>query len=220
MTVESISEVVIDVQSIQTIVMALAIAEAFKQTVRELRPAEERHAVTLKDWLECIYPNRLVSLLAFLLLAVPMFLGNQKYLYTEYIAPLHSAHPPERVSALWLNVDGLIFLIEAGLLFVMSRSLSARRWQQFYGTVLLLMLLDVIWVLAARRHAAHAPLQWLWFDLIAIGICAAFLVADRFFMRYDRGRELNLWCFGLISLIAILGQAVGYLYQVDFLVEK
>ncbi len=220
MTVDSISQEVIDVQSIQTIVMALAIAEGFKQTVRELRPAEERHAVTLKDWFECVYPNRLASLLVFLLLAVPMFLGNQKYLYTEYIAPLHSASPPERVSALWLNVDGLIFLIEAGLLFVMSRSLSARRWQQFYGTILVLMALDSAWVLAARWHGAGAPLQWLWFDLIAVGICAAFLVVDWFFVRYDRGRELNMWCFVLISLVGIFGQMYAYLYQVDYLVEK
>jgi hypothetical protein len=220
MTVDAISQEVIDVQSIQTIVMALAIAEGFKQTVREQRPVDEKHAVTLKDWFECVFPNRLVSLLVFLLLAVPMFLGNQKYLYTQYIAPLHSANPPERVSPLWLNVDGLIFLVEAGLLFVMSRSLSARRWQQFYGTVLVLMALDAAWVLAARGHGAGAPLQWLWFDLIAVGICAVFLVADRFFVRYDRGRELNLWCFVLISVIAILGQMYGYLYQVDYLVEK
>ncbi len=120
----------------------------------------------------------------------------------------------------WLNVDGLIFLIEAGLLFVMSRSLSAHRWQQFYGTFIVLLLLDIAWVLAADGHGANVPVVWVWFDLIAVAICSAFIIVDWYFVRYDRGKEVNLWCFTLISLVAIAGQIVGFFFQANYLVGK
>lgn len=218
MTIDSITQVVVNIQSIHSIVLGLAIAEAFKQAVRELRPLDEHHTVTVRDWFECVYPGRLVSLLVFLLLAVPMFLGNQKYLYTEYVAPLRGLHPPERVSAFWLNLDELTFLIEAGLLFVMSRSLSARRWQQFYATVVILLSFDVLWVWTTRWRGADAPKEWITFDVIAIVICSVVIAVDRFFVRYERGKELNIYCFTTISLIAIFGQIYSYLYQVDYLV--
>ncbi len=39
------------------------------------------------------------------------------------------------------------------------------------------------------------PTEWLWFDVIALVILAAFIVVDRFFVRYERGKELNLYCY-------------------------
>ena len=221
MTTDSITQAVTSVQSIQTIVMGLAIAEAFKQSVKELRPVEETHAVTFRDWFECIHRGRLVSLLAFLLLAVSFFLGNQKYLYSQYIEPLHGPNPPERVSAFWLNLDGLVFVIEAGLFFVMSRSLSACRWQQFYATLVILMLLDFVWVVAARWHGINVPTVWIWFDLGFAVICSAVIAIDRLFMQYERGKELNVYCFAAISLITIIWQIFSYfIYQVDYLVGQ
>jgi hypothetical protein len=46
MTVESMSEIVENVQSIYTIILALAVAEAFNQAIRETKPKEERPATT------------------------------------------------------------------------------------------------------------------------------------------------------------------------------
>ena len=41
MTIDSMTEIVENIQSIYTIILALAIAEAFNQAVKETKPAEE-----------------------------------------------------------------------------------------------------------------------------------------------------------------------------------
>jgi hypothetical protein len=155
MTVDSMTEVVENVQSIYTIVLALAIAEAFNQAIKENKPETETHATTLRRWFDCIHPSRFVSLIVFLLLAAPFFQGNQKFLYQQYIEPLHQAVPPKSISASWLNYDCLIFTLQAGLFFVMSRSLSARRWQQFYATIA--VLLRWIWSGRSPRNGTGRP---------------------------------------------------------------
>ena len=219
MTVDSMTEIVQNIQSIYTIVLALAIAEAFNQTIKANLPAEEKHATTLKNWFDCVHPSRFMSLVVFLLLAVPFFQGNQKYLYQQYIEPLHQLNPPKSMSSLWLNFDCLIFSLEAGLFFVMSRSLSARRWQQFYATVIILMLLDFIWAVIEKRHGAGVPREWIWFDIVAAVILAVIIVLDWFFIPYKRGTELNRYCYWGVTLVAIVGLTYGYFYQLDYLIE-
>ena len=198
MSVDSMTQLVEDIQSIYTIILALAIAEAFNQAVKENKPHEEKHATTLASWFDCIHPSRFISLIVFLLLAAPFFQGNQKYLYLQYIEPLQQASPPKSISALWLNFDCLVFTLEAGLFFVMSRSLSARRWQQFYATIIVLMALDFIWAAMEKWHKSFVPMEWLWFDAAAIVVLATIIVLDRFFIRYERGKELNVYCYCLL----------------------
>jgi len=219
MTIDSMTEIVEDIQSIYTIVLALAIAEAFNQAIKENKPHEEKHATTLVSWFECVHPSRFVSLIVFLMLAAPFFQGNQKYLYLQYIEPLHLAHPPKSISAAWLNFDCLTFTVEAGLFFVMARSLSARRWQQFYATVILLLAIDFIWALMERGHGAAVPGEWLWFDIIAVIILAVIIVVDWFFIPYDREKELNRYCYWGVSIMAILGLIFGYFCQLDYLID-
>jgi hypothetical protein len=219
MTVDSMTQIVENIQSIYSIVLALAIAEAFVQTVRETKPAEEKHATTIASWFECVHPSRLISLIVFLLLAAPFFQGNQKYLYLQYIEPLHLPNPPKSISAHWLNFDCLIFSMEAGLFFVMSRSLSARRWQQFYGTIIVLLLLDLVWASLEKWHGSHVPAEWIWFDLIASLVLAAIIAADWFFVSYRRGEHLNLYCYWGVSIVAIVGLVYGYFYELDYLID-
>jgi hypothetical protein len=219
MTVESMSQIVEDIQSIYTIVLALAIAEAFNQAIKENKPHEEKHAGSLLGWFDCIHHTRFISLIVFLMLAAPFFQGNQKYLYLQYIEPLHGLNPPKAVSARWLNFDCLVFSVQAGLFFVMSRSLSARRWQQFYATIILLLSIDFVWALMERGRGAAIPREWVWFDLLAVVILAAFIVADWFVIRYDREKELNRWCYLGVSAVAICGLAFGYFYQLDYLID-
>ena len=214
------SQIVEDIQSIYTIVLALAIAEGFNQAVKEIKPAEEKHATTLKNWLDCVHPTRFISLIVFLLLAAPFFQGNQKYLYLQYIEPLHDAVPPKSISASWLNFDCIVFTFEAGLFFVMSRSLSARRWQQFYATIAVLMAIDFVWASLERWHGAEVPNAWLWFDIIAVVALSAIIVVDRFFVRYERGKELNVYCYAVVSALAIFGLIFGYFYQLDYLIDQ
>ncbi len=219
MTVDSITEIVENVKSIYTIVFALAIAEAFNQAIKAKEPEHEKPATTLIGWFECIHPSRFVSLVVFLLLAVPFFQGNQKYLYLQYIEPLHGPHPVKSVSSIWLNFDCIVFSIQSGLFFVMARSLSARRWQQFYAGVVVLLTLDLFWALLEKWRGAAVPPEWLWFDGLAAGVLTAIILLDWFFIRYDREKELNHLCYWLASGAMILGLAWSYFYQVDYLIE-
>jgi hypothetical protein len=219
MTVESMTQIVENIQSIYTIILALAIAEAFNQAVRESKPEEEKHATTIVRWFECIHPSRFVSLIVFLLLAAPFFQGNQKYLYLQYIEPLHQPHPPKSISASWLNFDCLVFTVEAGLFFVMARSLSARRWQQFYATIAVLLSIDFVWALIEKRRGSAVPREWIWFDFTAVIVLVAIIVLDWFFIRYEKDKELNVYCYTAISIMAILGLTYGYFYQLDYLIE-
>jgi hypothetical protein len=219
MSIDSMTEIVENIQSIYTIVLALAIAEAFSQAVKETKPEAEKHASSLANWFDCVHPSRIVSLIVFLLLAAPFFQGNQKYLYLQYIEPLHRPNPPKSISALWLNFDCLTFTIEAGLFFVMSRSLSARRWQQFYATVVIMMSIDFSWAVMEKWHGASVPREWLWFDLAAVIILGLFIVVDWFFVSYERDKELNRYCYWTVSLVAILGLFYGYYFQLDYLID-
>lgn len=219
MTVDSMTEIVENVQSIYTIVLALAIAEAFNQAIKENKPETEKHATTFASWFDCIHHSRFISLIVFLLLATPFFQGNQKYLYLQYIEPLHQPNPPKSISATWLNFDCLIFAVEAGLFFVMSRSLSARRWQQFYATIILLFFVDFVWALVEKWHGAAVPLEWLWFDIAAAIVLIMIIAVDWFFVPYDRGKELNLYCYLGISLVAMVGLVYGYIYEIDYIID-
>jgi hypothetical protein len=219
MTVDSMTQIVENVQSIYTIVLALAIAEAFNQAIKENKPETEKHATTFANWFDCMHHSRFISLIVFLLLATPFFQGNHKYLYLQYVEPLYKPHPPKSISAMWLNFDCLIFTLEAGLFFVMSRSLSARRWQQFYATIVLLFSIDFIWALIEKSHGAAVPSEWLWFDIVAAVVLTTIIAVDWFFVPYERDKELNIYCYIGISIVAILGLIFGYLYQIDYIIE-
>ena len=219
MTVESMSQIVENIQSVYTIVLALAVAEAFNQAIKETKPKEERPSTTFASWFDCFHHSRFVSLIVFLLMVVPFFQGNQKYLYLQYVEPLHQPVPPKSISASWLNFDCLVFSVEAGLFFVMARSLSARRWQQFYGTIAVLMLLDFIWAVLEKRRGAAVPKEWLWFDIAAVLVLAAVILVDWFLVPYKRGEKLNVYCYAGISVLAIVGLTYGYFYQFDYLIE-
>ncbi len=220
MSVDSMTQIVENIQSIYTIVLALAIAEAFSQAIKESKPEVEKHATTIANWFDFIHTERVVSLIVFLLLAAPFFQGNQKYLYLQYVEPLHQAVPPKTISASWLNFDCLVFSVEAGLFFVMSRSLSARRWQQFYGTIAFLMFLDFVWAATEKSRGSAVPREWIWFDIIAALVLVAFILVDWLFVRYKRGEKLNVYCFAGISAVAIIGLTYGYFYQLDYLIES
>jgi hypothetical protein len=219
MTVESMSQIVENVQSIYTIILALAVAEAFNQAIRETKPRAERPATTLVSWFDCFHHARVVSLVVFLLMIVPFFQGNQKYLYLQYVEPLHGPHPPKTISAMWLNFDCVVFSLEAGLFFVMARSLSAHRWQQFYAAIIVLLSLDLVWAAIEKHRGADVPAEWLWFDGLVALVLAAIIVLDWFFIRYDRDKKLNVYCFWGASIFTACCLLFGYLFEIDYVIE-
>lgn len=213
------TEIVGNIQSVYTIVLALAIAEAFNQAIKESKPHEESHATTFSGWFDCFHHSRFVSLVVFLLIATPFFQGNQKYLYLQYIEPLHRPDPPRSINARWLDFDCLVFSMQAGMFFVMSRSLSARRWQQFYGAIVVLLLGDFAWVLLERGRGAAIPAEWVWFDIIAAGVLAAIIVGDWFLMRGRKDGKLNAYGYWAASGISIAGLVCSYFWQLEYLIN-
>ncbi len=213
------SQVVENIQSVYTIILALAVAEAFNQAIKEAKPQAERPATTFARWFDCFHHSRVPSLIVFLMMVVPFFQGNQRYLFRQYIEPLHSISPPKVIHASWLNIDCTVFTIEAGLFFVMARSLSAHRWQQFYASFIVLLSLDLVWAVAEKRHGAAVPMEWIWSDLIMAGLFAGIIAVDWFIIKYEREKEFNHYCYWAATIVAIISLSYGYFYELDYLIK-
>lgn len=122
-----------------SIVLALALGEAFKQYV------SERHDGAIQ-W------DRTFALLTFLLLILPFYQGMNKYLLQTYggTAPSSAGFSP-----VFLIFDGVAFLIESALFFAMSRNLANSRGAYFYWIVLALLAVDSLWGVSAIQHASE-----------------------------------------------------------------
>jgi hypothetical protein len=131
-----------------TVVLALALGEAFKQFV-----VDKAHRVEdpVMQW------DRTPALLAFLLLILPFFQGMSRYFFVTYE---DSAKGLPNHYDLYLMFDGLVFMAESALFFIMSRALSAMKWRTFYWTVVALLGLDSIWGSIAMSHGASV-LPWI-----------------------------------------------------------
>jgi hypothetical protein len=81
------------------------------------------------------------------------------------------------------------------------------------------MAVDFVWAVIEKWHGAVVPHEWLWFDLIAVILLAVIIVLDWFFIPYERGKELNIYCYLGVSIVAILGLIFGYFYQLDYLID-
>jgi nucleoside 2-deoxyribosyltransferase len=103
------------------IVLALALAEAFKQSV-----AEGGHRLR---W------DSVPGLLSFLFLIFPFFQGMNRYFYFTYLAPnvMPTSYAPG------LIFDGMAFTAESAMFFFMSRALKRQdlEWLWLYAIVLL-----------------------------------------------------------------------------------
>lgn len=110
-----------------TIVLALALGEAFKQFVTD---KEEKGM----QW------DRLPALLTFLFMVFPFFHGMNRYFFRTYLNPT-----PSKSYAVYLLFDGIMFMTESALFFVMSRSLAGIQWRRYFIALLLLLAVDTGW---------------------------------------------------------------------------
>jgi hypothetical protein len=133
-----------------TIVMALALGEALKLfvTSRDDRPLQ---------W------ERLPVLLAFLFVFFPFFQSISQYLYLTYLNP--QTAPPFRPS--FLIFDGIMYILEAACFYVMAGALAPRHWRHFYGAVLALMTIDMVWTVITYRRGIHVG-AWIYIDLVVM----------------------------------------------------
>lgn len=135
-----------------TIVMGLALGESLKQFVAER---------VVKEGDRSIHWDRLPSLFSFLFLILPFYQGMSRYLYLTYIG---SGDIPPHYS-IFLMIDGVNFLVESALFFVMARSLAAVQWQRYYKCVLLLLLVDSVWVWASWWFHNSPTDSWMFLNV-------------------------------------------------------
>lgn len=155
-----VPEVVLFFRGAFTIVLALALAEAFKQFVSD--KADENEPV--------VYWQRVPALVSFLLLIIPFYQGMSRYFFVTY-ADLSKLPQPYSI---FLMIDSVAFLGESALFFIMSRALSYRRAFSFYAAVLALLYLDSLWSLIAYVHGASV-VAWTALNLVFGGFVAGLL---------------------------------------------
>jgi hypothetical protein len=145
-------------QTAFTILMGLALGEAFKQLV--------------PDGDVNIRLDRLPLLFAFLFVIFPFFHGMSRYFYTTYLT-----HPSPELATVAARVmfDGLAFLSLAALFFGMSRSLSPRHWTRFYGFLLGLLVADSFWTIISVVIFDAPVLPWFILDVVLAAILVAVL---------------------------------------------
>ncbi|HXC37048.1 MAG TPA: nucleoside 2-deoxyribosyltransferase [Candidatus Acidoferrales bacterium] len=192
-------------RGIFTIVIALAIGEAFKQFIvdRANNPAE-RHV----QW------DRLPALLSFLFLIIPFYHGMVRYFYEAYN---QEALPhPYGIS---LSFDCLAFTLEAILFFVLSRSLCLLQWRSFYGTVWILNCVDLFWILVDYCLKRPVPLTWIVLDLstlVLIGVAFLRCNKNRFSVLKLPIPKKDWFCLAAIFPVVILFLRTTLDYTINY----
>lgn len=145
-----------------TIVMALAIGEAFKQFVSDkAEKPEDRH----------IHWGRIWALIAFMLLVVPFSHGMARYVYETY---QHQKLPEPYW--IFLSIDSLVFMTESVLFFILSRSLPIVQWRRFYIAVFCLLALDAVWGLFTFYLHKPEMGSWAYVNLVTCLLLAIILL--------------------------------------------
>ena len=95
----------------------------------------------------------------------PFFQSMSQYLYLTYLnAP---TAPPFRPR--YLVFDGIMYILEAACFYVMSRALAPKHWRHFYGAVLTLMAIDIVWT-GVTWHRGMPVGAWLWIDIAIVAV--------------------------------------------------
>jgi hypothetical protein len=166
-----------------SIVLALALGEAFKQCV-----SEKKHGA-----IEC---NRLPALFTFLLLILPFYQGMDRYLLQTYGGAAAAGNQASK----FLVIDGVAFMAESALFFAMSRNLSNSRWVYFYWIVGALLIVDTCWGAFALLHVpscASATIQsWM---ILNVATCVGLLFV---LWLVRRCSDLTVASVGAIAMFA------------------
>jgi hypothetical protein len=178
-----------------SIVLALALGEAFKQFV------SEKHEGAIQ-W------DRTLALLTFLLLILPFYQGMNRYLLQTY-----GGTPTPQFSPLFLIFDGVAFMAESAIFFAMSRNLSDSRAVCFYWMVFVLLLVDSFSGFSAVQHAREcakvAIYSWIVLNVVT---CAGLLLILAFAKRFS-----SMAAVAAVGTAAMLARTVtDYMISWDF----
>jgi hypothetical protein len=175
------------IQTTFSIVLALALGEALRQAVAD---SDDRP----------IHWNRLPALLSFLLIIFPFFQGMSQHLYLYYLAPNAKGTPA------FLMFDGICFLIESALFFVMARALAPSHWRRLYYAIIVLMVVDIGWSgITVLRGIPVAA--WIYLDIAL----ATVLLLELWF---ERGRQVSLRPAFVLLAASFVSTAISY-YEVQ-----
>lgn len=173
-----------------TIILALALGEALKSFASD-------------DQNQPLRWERLPALLAFMLIFFQFFESMAEYFYATYLSPKTAL---EFVPG-YLIFDSIMFLLEGCCFFIMSRSLAPHLWRRFYGSVLLLMLIDIGWTGVNQLRGIHVGA---WF---AIDIATVVVILLMMWLERGKGESMRPSYIGL-ALIVITA-ALAYWLERD-----
>jgi hypothetical protein len=155
-----------------TIIFALALGEALKLFV-------SGHEDSPLLW------DRLPALLAFLFVFFPFFQSMSQYLYLTYLN--EATAPPFRSG--FLIFDGSMYILEATCFYLMSRALAPKHWRHFYGAVLTLMAIDIVWTGVTWRRGMAVG-AWLWIDIAIVVVLGGTMIYARDKHWHEAGRYM------------------------------
>ncbi len=168
-----------------TIILSLSLGEALKSFTSD----NQEHP---------LFWNRAPTLLAFLAIFFPFFQSMNLYFYSTYLDP----QTVLKFRPGYLVFDSAMYTLDAGCFFTMSRSLAPHRWRRFYGTVLVLLLLDIGWTSVSLFHGVRVS-GWLYVD---VAVVAAILAM----MWFERGKPASLRPSYIGLAVVTTGAALGY----------
>lgn len=172
------------------IVLSLALGEALKSFTSDNQELP-------------IYWDRLPTLAAFMIVFFPFFQSMQQYFYTVYLNPQTAL----KFYPGYLVFDGIMNTLWAGCFFTMSRSLAPHRWRRFYGTLLLLMFLDIVWNSIGYYRGLHVG-AWL-----AINIFIGVVILAMMWLERGKAQSMRPSYIGLALLVITTG--IGYWLEHD-----
>ncbi len=188
MSQDAIECTVKSLQGIYAIVIALSIGEAFKQFVPDADLGSDRRAVR---W------DRLPLLCSLLVLVVPFFHGM-----TRFLSDMYAQDKIDGYYGIWLLIDCSVFTVEAGLFFILARSLSKDLWLRFGWTVMVLLLLDVAWGVLVWTCRTSSISSWVIINVLSAPCLAGVLLAFR--------KNCSSWAISLASFVILARTVADY----------
>ncbi len=183
------ADVVVFFNTSFSVVMALAITEAFKQSIADRNRDGTIHWDTVP------------ALIAFLALAFPFFQGMSRYLFATY-GDIEGAPQPYSVH---LMIDGVNFLAEAAVFFVMSRCLAAAQWRRFYHCILVMAAIDLAWTLVVGDPRDPHFKVWVYLD---VGLALAVTVLLLAYPRNGRALPASLLGMAVVLIRSVIDYSV------------
>lgn len=192
---------------------ALGLTELFKQFVAD-KPHEEDHPL--------IYSDRLISLASLLTVAISFYHSGARYFYVTYKAQ-DISH-----SGAWILFDSVVFLIEAGVFFALSRALSPERFRNYCAYASFLFAIDIVWGLVTIYFHTKIPRDWIWYGLVYcfmygvlyIALSPVNIIFKHFpllFMNETAERRVRMRLMLASSVFVVATTAYGYYIEWDFL---